>query len=1086
MSKQYWQTLGQLQDSDASKELSKNEFQESLPAASDLEKESFVNAPASRRDFLKYLGYSTAAATLAASCDIPVKKSIPFAFKPDNVMPGIANYFASTYISGDEALPIIVKVREGRPIKIEGNSKSTLTQGVSSAKAQASVLNLYDNNKLRHPKQKTASGYIEVADLKNIDSAIGNGLATGNIALLTSSIISPTSIEVINAFKAKYPNTTHVVYNAISYDGLLTANELTFGKRAVPQYLFESAKVVVSIGADFLGSWVMPSVFAKGYSKNRKVTNKNIDMSKHFQFESMLSMTGANADERYTHRPSETGAVVNSLLAAVSGGASVVKDAKLAKGIEAAAAALKNAGGNAVVVCGSNDANIQVLVNAINNAIGAYGKTINWGATINTIQGSDVAMEELVKQMNAGAIGTLIMGDVNPAYDYYNSKAFTTGLAKVTNSISFADSITETAGLCKYIIPDGHFLENWGDAEIVTGHVSLIQPTINRLFKSRSWQTSLLKWSGNDTDYETYWRTAWTTKAGSAANLDKLLEKGIIETPTAVAGAVFNAGAVATATAAVAAMQTGTKDEVVLYSKVSMGDGRMANNPWLQELPDPITKAAWDNYAMISFAKAKELGISVDDAYETLPAKPEILVKVGNTELKLAAMVIPGMQANTIAVAMGYGRADAAGMAAKGAGVNAFPAVSFNGKNLVYNVNNVTVSKTGSTYDIAQNQSHGYYEDRQEVVKEITLDDLKKFPNHVFDERAEEFKLILDGGEKMTNEEAIEKFRVEGTIYPDFDRPGAKWGMSIDLNSCFGCGACVVACNAENNVAVVGKQEMMRGHDMHWLRIDRYFATAKNDNDLDNVDVVFMPMMCQHCDNAPCENVCPVAATNHSSEGLNQMTYNRCIGTRYCANNCPYKVRRFNWADYMGADSFKDNQVGKISDASLHMNDELTRMVLNPDVTVRSRGVIEKCSFCVQRLQAGKLTAKKEERKLNDNDIKTACQQACAADAIVFGNVNDKESAIYNIRENESKNRLYYALEQLHVLPNVSYLAKVRNKASIAGLKKVEAHHEGGHGEHGAKGAHDTHGAGGEKHDAGHGDGGHKEGAKKEEHSTAH
>jgi MoCo/4Fe-4S cofactor protein with predicted Tat translocation signal len=1086
MSKQYWQTLGQLQNSEASKELAKNEFQEQLPAASDLAQESFVNAPASRRDFLKYLGYSTAAATLAASCDIPVKKSIPFAFKPDNVQPGIANYFASTYTSGDEALPVIVKVREGRPIKIEGNSQSTLTQGVSSARAQAAVLNLYDNNKLRNPKLKSAGGYVEIADLKTIDTEITRGLALGNIALLTSSIISPTTIEILNAFKVKYPNTTHVVYNPISYDGLLSANELTFGKRAVPQYLFENAKVVVSIGADFLGSWVMPAVFAKGYSKNRKISKKNIDMSKHFQFESMLSMTGANADERYTHRPSETGAVVASLLSVVNGGVSTIKDAKLAKGVEAAAAALKNAGGNAVVVCGSNDVNTQVLVNAINNTIGAYGKTINWNATINTIQGNDAAMDMLIKQMSAGSIGTIIMHDVNPVYDYYNGKAFATALTKVANSISFADSITETAGLCKYIIPDGHFLESWGDAEIVTGYVSLIQPTINRLFKSRSWQTSLLKWSGNDTDYETYWRTAWVAKAGSSSNLDKLLEKGIIETPSLLTATTFNAAAVATATSAVASMPVGTKDEVIFYSKVSMGDGRMANNPWLQELPDPITKAAWDNYAMISFAKAKELNIVVDDIYETQPAKPEISVKVGNIELKLAAMVIPGMQSNTIAIAMGYGRADIAGMAAKGAGANVYPAVTFNGTSLVYNSSNVTVAKTGKTYDIAQNQSHGYYEDRQEIVKEITLDDLKKHPNHVFDERAEEFKLILDGGEKMTNEEAVEKFRVEGTIYPDYERPGAKWGMSIDLNSCFGCGACVVACNAENNVVVVGKTEMMRGHDMHWLRIDRYFATAKatDEKELDNVDVVFMPMMCQHCDSAPCENVCPVAATNHSSEGLNQMTYNRCIGTRYCANNCPYKVRRFNWADYMGADSFKDNQKGKVSDATMHMNDELTRMVLNPDVTVRSRGVIEKCSFCVQRLQAGKLTAKKEERKLNDNDVKTACQQACAADAIVFGNVNDKESAIYNIRENESKNRLYYALEQLHVLPNVNYLAKVRNKAKIAGLENVkEASHGGAHDNHGAKGAHDTHEAGGEKHDAGHEQ---HEGAKKEEHSTTH
>jgi MoCo/4Fe-4S cofactor protein with predicted Tat translocation signal len=1086
MSTKYWQTLGQLNETDAAIEISKNEFQESLPAASELAKESFVNAPASRRDFLKYLGFSTAAATLAASCEMPVRESVPFMYKPDNVMPGIANYFASTYVSGDEAMPIVVKVREGRPIKIEGNDASTLTNGGTSSRAQASVLNLYDSQKLRHPIQKVDKGFVEIADMKLIDADITKALATGKVALLTSSITSPTSLEVIAAFKGKYPSATHVVYAPVSYHGILSANEASFGKRAVPQYMFENAKVIVSISADFLGSWVAPSLFAKGYSKTRKLKKASPEMSKHFQFESMLSLTGANADERYTMRPSETGAVVMSLYNAVSGGAATIKDEKLVAGIKAAADMLKAAGGNALVVCGSNNPSIQIVVNAINNAIGAYGKTINWGSTINTIQANDASMEALVKEMNAGAISAIIMQDVNPAYNYYNAEAFKTGLAKVPTSISFADREDETSTNCKYIIPDGHFLESWGDAEPVSGYVSLIQPTINRLFKSRSWETSLLKWSGYDTDYETYWKNKWLAKAGGQTNLDKLLEKGIIETVAPVAGGSFNAGALGAATAAINAMVIGDKDEVVLYTKAGMGDGKMANNPWLQELPDAITKAAWDNYAVISFAKAKELGIKVDDIYETLPAKPEISVTVNGVPLKLAAMVVPGMQSNTIAVALGYGRDAKAGIAATDAGKNAYPWVTFDGSAYHYSAVATEVKKTGSTYDIAQNQSHGYYEDRIEVVREVTFDEYKKNPNIIFDERAEEFKLVLEGGDdpNLTNEQAIKDFRVKGTIYPDdFERPGAKWGMSIDLNSCFGCGACVVACSAENNVSVVGKKEMMRGHEMHWLRIDRYFASAKNDNDLDNVDVVFMPMMCQHCDNAPCENVCPVAATNHSSEGLNQMTYNRCIGTRYCANNCPYKVRRFNWADYAGADSFKDNQIGHVSEATLAMNDELTRMVLNPDVTVRSRGVIEKCSFCVQRLQAGKLTAKKEGRKLKGDEVKTACQSACPSEAIVFGNVNDAESTIYNIRENESKNRLYYALEQLHVLPNVNYLAKVRNKASIVGVKH-EAHgasHGEGHGgaaTHDAGGKTESHGAG--AHDASPANGG------TTEHKTGH
>jgi Fe-S-cluster-containing dehydrogenase component len=435
------------------------------------------------------------------------------------------------------------------------------------------------------------------------------------------------------------------------------------------------------------------------------------------------------------------------------------------------------------------------------------------------------------------------------------------------------------------------------------------------------------------------------------------------------------------------------------------------------------------------------LGIAVDDNYEVEVAKPVIKIKAGNKEMSMPVLVIPGMHPNVIGIAVGYGRSEKTGRAAANVGQNVFPLVSFDGTSFNYNVYDVVYEKAATTYKIAYTQSHNQYEGRKEVVREYALNEFKKQPKILADQR---HKLEEDFA-KGTGD-----YRVEGTLYPNYPYPGAKWGMSIDLNSCTGCGACTIACTAENNVSVVGKSEVLRAHEMHWLRIDRYFATyrdeAGNDN-LDNLNVVFMPMLCQHCDNAPCENVCPVNATNHSSEGLNQMTYNRCIGTRYCANNCPYKVRRFNWADYTGADSFQDNQKeeGLLDDSVLMMNDDLSRMVLNPDVTVRSRGVIEKCSFCVQRLQEGKLKAKKENRPLetgaNDKwDIKVACQQACPTNAIVFGNVNDKSSPVSKIRNEEQTNRLYYALEQIHVLPNVSYLAKIRNTDRHVGISD-EAHH---------------------------------------------
>jgi molybdopterin-containing oxidoreductase family iron-sulfur binding subunit len=767
-------------------------------------------------------------------------------------------------------------------------------------------------------------------------------------------------------------------------------------------------------------------------------------MSKHIQFESMLSLTGANADDRFVHRPSETGAVALALYAKLGGQATApaLNDERLKKGIDMAAAMLKSANGAALVVSGSNDTNVQLIVNAINEMVGANGKTINWGSTLNTRQGNDKEMAQLVQDMNDGKVGAILIQGVNPVYDYFDGKKFAEGLKKVKVSVSFNDREDETTELCKFILPDHHYLESWGDAEVKTGHISFLQPTIAPLFKTRAFQTSLLKWSGNNTEYGEYLKTYWLTKLGGQEAWDKVLQDGVLEAAPAISGASFNASAVAGAVTALAAAPKGGKTELVVYPKVSIGSGKGANNPWLQEMPDPITKATWDNYAVIPYSMAKELGITVDDNYEVEVDKPVLKIKVSGKEISLPVLVIPGIHPNVIAIALGYGRSEKSGRAAANVGKNSFPLVSFNGSTFTYHVSDVSYEKTNERFKLAYTQSHNQYEGRKEVVREYALGELKKQPKVLADER---HKLSEDYA-KNTGD-----YRVEGTLYPDFPYPGPKWGMSIDLNSCTGCGACTIACTAENNVAVVGKSEVMRAHEMHWLRIDRYFATYRDDTGNDNLDdlnVVFMPMICQHCDNAPCENVCPVNATNHSSEGLNQMTYNRCIGTRYCANNCPYKVRRFNWADYTGADSFPDNQneKGLLDDSVLMMNDDLTRMVLNPDVTVRSRGVIEKCSFCVQRLQEGKLKAKKENRPLetgaNDKwDIKTACQQSCPTNAIVFGNVNDKQSPISKIRNVDQTNRLYYALEQLHVLPSVSYLAKIRNTDRHVGVSG-NGHHE--------------------------------------------
>jgi len=1065
--KKYWQSFGELHHTEEFQQSTKNEFKEELLPLADLDDKGILDAKTPRRDFLKYLGFSTAAAAIAASCEMPVRKVVPYLQRPDNVIPGVANYYASTYMNGGDAISVVVKQRDGRPIKIEGNELSSITKGGTSAQSQASVLDLYDNTRLRFPSQKTGTGFKEVPTFEAFDKLAAAALdaAKGKaVVLLTSTINSPTTLAIITQFLAKYPGSRHVQYDAVSHSGMLLANEACYGKKAIPSYHFDAAKVIVSLGADFLGTWLSPVEFSKQYSENRKIKGEKAELSRHFQFESMMSMTGSNADDRYTHKPSETGAVALALAAklGVAGITAPSLDAKLAKGVETAAAALTANKGAGLVVCGSNDMNIQVIVNAINEAIGAGGKTINWGMTSNYRNGIDSDMETLVTDMNAGSVGALLVYGVNPAYSFHDKKKFIDGLAK-TAAISFNGTMDETTELCNLVLPAHHWLESWGDAEPKTGYISLAQPVINPLFKTRAFQTSLLKWSaapaaadqtaaaGSDT-YEGYFKNYWNTKLGSADLYDKALQDGVVEPATmTVSGGSFNGGKVAEAATAIAGIKGG-EYEVVLYQKVSIGNGSQANNPWLQELPDPITKVTWDNYAIIGPELAKKLlKLDVLDPeyghqsnYEVHPEKPVISITIAGKEpIKLPVIVIPGVHASTVAIAVGYGResADAKntqeyiGKAAAGAGQNAYRLLGYNGTTSFSSV--AAVAKTGDTYPLAQTQVHGFTESRP-ILFETNMSSYNANPEAVLEEHNKERMDIMDEGKT--------DFVKEGTIYPDYEKPGIKWGMSIDLNTCTGCSACVVACTAENNVSVVGKMQVQRAHEMHWLRIDRYFT-----GDLSNPDVVFQPMLCQHCDNAPCENVCPVAATNHSSEGLNQMTYNRCIGTRYCANNCPFKVRRFNWLDFTGADSFPDNQKPLLGEYTneviMQMNDDLTRMVLNPDVTVRSRGVIEKCSFCVQRLQDQKLVAKKAQDPSLVRNVKVACMQACPTNAISFGNVNDKESDVYKIRNVEQKHRNFYVLEQLHVLPNVSYLAKVRNTDRHIGVEeehgeKKEAKHE--------------------------------------------
>ncbi|MEO7961589.1 MAG: TAT-variant-translocated molybdopterin oxidoreductase, partial [Ginsengibacter sp.] len=800
--KKYWQNFEDFNQSDSEQKALKNEFNEELPFE-ELANENIFNATTPRRDFLKYMGFSTAAAALAASCEMPVRKAIPYLNKPDDMLPGIANYYASTYINDGDAIPVVVKQREGRPIKIEGNDLSSLTDGGTSARCQSSVLDLYDTTRLRYPMANGKEATFEV-----IDKMIATNMATNagkQTVLLTSSITSPTTKQIIAELAAKFPGSLkHVQYDAVSYSGLIIGNEASYGKRGIPAYHFENAKVIVSIGADFLATWLSPVVFAKQYAQTRRIVQDKPALSKHYQFESHYSITGANADERFLHKPSETGAVALALLGALKGGSAAGITGRTAEGIKKAAADLSANKGAALVVCGSNDVNVQILVNAINEELGAGGKTIDWSTPVNYRQGVDADIIALTNDLNSGNVRTLLVYGANPVYSYLDAAKFAAGLKKCPLTISYSEKMDETTELCKYVIPSHHWLECWGDAEPQKGYVSVLQPLIHPLFKTRQFEDSLLVLTGNTKDYETYFREYWISKLGSLENYERFVQDGVLETTnskglgslvnpftltsaTAARSASFNSadsvsqkmpatvetsnsdstsvpggalpssqmgsstftGNIADATAKIGGTK-GSDIEVVLYEKVSLGTGNRANNAWLQEVSDPISKATWDNYAMISPQMGKSLfGIDVwnrrdSDKYEVSIEKPTIKITVNGKTIILPVLIIPGTHPNVIAMAVGYGRksnnadktSEFIGAAANGVGVNVYPLASFNGTTIIYSAP-ATIEKTGDTFPIAQTQVHNITEGRP-IVRETSLAEFISHPDKMIKEEEEE------------------------------------------------------------------------------------------------------------------------------------------------------------------------------------------------------------------------------------------------------------------------------------------------------------------------------------------------------------
>lgn len=1090
--KRYWQDLAELDGTSAVGKGSANEFPAPLAIDEMLADTGLTGATTGRRDFLKFLGFSLSAATLAA-CETPVIKSIPYVNKPEEITPGVANWYASTYYDGEDFASVLVKTREGRPIHVKGNPRfginrdPKLSKGSINARINSSVITLYDNERLRGPMQGGAQHGWADAD-KAIAGELAKVSADGKrIVVLTGTVISPSVKAAIDVFKNKVGGTSltqkgdglsvqvgskveHVQYDTISYAGVTGANAKSFGKRVFPGYDLTKADVLVGIGADFLSNWGSATEYTWQYATRRRpeeVTTAR-PMSRHWQFETRMSLTGANADERHTVKPSQVPAVVLALhdavakkLGGTTAGASAI-DADVDAAIARCADELVAAKGKSLVLCGSNDEGTQVLVNSLNSLLGSYGATIDLANHTYFHQGDDAAVATLVKDMNAGNVGALLIANVNPAYTLPNAAEFKEGLKKVGLSVSFSGYADETASLCNWIAPDHHWLESWNDFLPKPGRYATAQPTIRPLFDTRQWPESLLKWSGVDTAYHTFiqdtWRTAMPGVTNFALAWDQSVHDGVapeyplVPTAEAFIGNVSEAAAAAKKSAGGAGAW-----ELELYTKEGIGNGLHANNPWLQEMPDPISKATWDNYVCMAPADLMELvgAKGFSDLYigEQSPAHV-VKVTVNGIVLELPAIPQPGQAPKTIAVALGYGRGangERVGRAAclrnddgsaAPVGQNAYPWTRFADGAMRYDALNVTVEATGRTYPLALTQTQMTAMDRDSVVKETTftvwaLHEPKETYNEV-EMLAVHEDVNHDG--RIDARDKVPTTEVDLWAKHPVAEVGHRWGMSIDLNSCIGCGACVTACNSENNIPVVGKDQVRRSREMHWLRIDRYYSSdmthakgkAEGKGKIERYlemevpsaqpKVVFMPMLCQHCNHAPCETVCPVAATTHSNEGLNQMAYNRCIGTRYCANNCPYKVRRFNWFNYVTED------FGQVNPAW----DELGRLVLNPDVVVRGRGVIEKCSLCVQQIQAGKLAAKKAGTPVKDGSIETACSAACGTGAIIFGDLNDKTS---KVSAQAGLERSYHALEEIGVQPNINYLAKVRNTPA------EEAHH---------------------------------------------
>ena len=977
--REYWRSLEAVAETPEFKEYLHREFPQNASEWLD---------PVGRRGFLKLMGASLALAGVTACTRQPDEAIVPYVRQPEELVPGKPLFFATAMPFAGSGVGLLVESHEGRPTKIEGNPDHPSSLGATDLFAQAAILGLYDPD-----RSQTITHLGEIRSFDSFASGMQTVLAaqqgTGGagIRILTETVASPTLGAQLQNFLTRFPQAKWVQWEPFGRHNAREGSRLAFGDYADPQYAVEKADVILSLDADFLCAGNGGLKHARAFASRRRIEGDRAELSRFYSVESTPTNSGSKADHRLPLRASEIESFARAVAAAVgvAGAGAATAPQAAQRWMGPLVKDLRAAKGRSLVVAGDGQPPaVHALAHAMNEALGNVGTTVSYTQTAEVRPANQrAALQELVGEMNAGTVSLLVILSGNPVYSAPADLKFVDAMQKVALRVHLGLYQDETAAQCHWHIPETHFLEMWSDVRGHDGTASIVQPLIAPLYSGRSVHEvmSALSEGVIRSGYDVV-RTFWmsngngettsaqpgTSGAAVTASFDqswrKWLHDGVVPN---TAFPVKNVTVQATLPAATAAAGTSGELEVVFRPDPSVYDGRFANNTWLQELPKSLTKLTWDNAALISPQTADRLMLVSGDLVE---------LKQGNTTVTIPVWLAPGHAADTLTLHVGYGRTRA-GRAGNEIGFNVNPLRTM----ATQDIGRVQPLKTGDSYQLACTQDHWSLEGRN-IVRETTVEHFERDP---------------------TFAKKMEHQPINGlSMYPNYDySKGYQWGMTIDQNVCTGCNSCVVACQAENNVPVVGKSQVLNGREMHWLRLDRYYT-----GDLDNPGTYHQPMPCQQCETAPCEVVCPVAATTHSAEGLNDMVYNRCVGTRYCSNNCPYKVRRFNFMLY--AD----------------FNTPSLKLMRNPDVTVRSRGVMEKCTYCVQRINQARVAAKLEDREIRDGDVVTACQAACPTDAIIFGNINDPNS---EVSKRKASPLNYPLLAELNTRPRTTYLAVVRN-----------------------------------------------------------